>query len=657
MRRRYLAAVLRRVTATVITSSLLLASAVIGGVNARAADGTGTIALQTPSLVVDTRTPPGLRVTELAIGTGYLHLDLFSPTQSGTAAIRSCGTPASDDDVHVGYELEGGSSVNVLRSDPQCIYADTPVHVRVARLGTLSETPEPGRSQFAEMPEWLELFADEVDPGPTSSTFSLGRPPALPADATAAVLSIYAVGTDPGFAAVTACDALPAFVTDIVATSDVPQVVAMPPIDSSDTLCLTVSGGATFVAVDLMGWLSESGSDPDSVPPMYGRMLDEILEPGFVGMNPTRVLDTRNAIGWPDRTKVDARETVELFLEDAGPWSMAASLNVTVTEPEGEGGYLTVWPCEEARPETSTLNFTRYMTRANLTVTLLPWDNTVCLWSTVSTHLIADLTGTYEFGGGAPAHAVEPERILDTRNAIGVPSRVRSPEHFTTMLKVTGRGGVPDEGVEAVTLNLTAVEPLWQGYVTVWPCGADRPEASNLNFMSGGHTVPNLVTVQVGSNGNVCIYTSAPVHLLADVAAWYGDGGTAGFVQLSPDRMLDTRNGIGAPKSKVAKDGVVTLQVTGRSGVRDGATAVVLNVTVTEAEGEGYVTAWPCDQERPVVSNLNFQHGETVANLATVKLSATGTICLSSTGRAHLLADVAGFLTPEPTPAYVVALR
>lgn len=73
---------------------------------------------------------------------------------------------------------------------------------------------------------------------------------------------------------------------------------------------------------------------------------------------------------------------------------------------------------------------------------------------------------------------------------------------------------------------------------------------------------------------------------------------------------------------------------------------MVLNVTVTEPEGPGFVSAYPCDAAPPTASSLNYVAGQTVPNLVTVKVSAQGTVCLFSQRRTHLVADVAGFLSP-----------
>ncbi len=86
-------------------------------------------------------------------------------------------------------------------------------------------------------------------------------------------------------------------------------------------------------------------------------------------------------------------------------------------------------------------------------------------------------------------------------------------------VQVTGEGGVPLGNVEAVSLNVTVVDPVAAGFVTVYACG-DRPLTSSLNY-TAGQIVPNAVLAPVSSDGEVCFYSSADAHLVVDVNAWY----------------------------------------------------------------------------------------------------------------------------------------
>ena len=74
----------------------------------------------------------------------------------------------------------------------------------------------------------------------------------------------------------------------------------------------------------------------------------------------------------------------------------------------------------------------------------------------------------------------------------------------------------------------------------------------------------------------------------------------------------------------------------------------MLNVTVTDPEGPGFFTVYPCDQTRPTASNLNYVPGAIVANSAVAKLDPQGNVCVFSKARANVIVDVAGTL-PDST--------
>ena len=247
---------------------------------------------------------------------------------------------------------------------------------------------------------------------------------------------------------------------------------------------------------------------------------------------------------------------------------------------------------------------------------------------------------------------VTPERLLDTRVGVGAPIG-KLPAGDTLALQVTGAGvtNVPSTAV-AVALNVTVTEPDADGYLTVWPCGQPQPFASNLNY-STGETIPNLVIAKLGTAGTVCITGQSTTHVVADVNGWFAP--SPAYAPVTPERLLDTRDGIGAPAGTLASGSVLTLQVTGAgaTNVPVNATAAVLNVTVTEPDSDGYLTVWPCDQDRPLASNLNYSTGETIPNLVIAKLSAAGTVCIVAQATTHVVADINGYFLPSTsyTPA------
>jgi hypothetical protein len=260
----------------------------------------------------------------------------------------------------------------------------------------------------------------------------------------------------------------------------------------------------------------------------------------------------------------------------------------------------------------------------------LTWGHAVCgVQSTASTY--------------AP---VSPFRVWDSRvgpgpvGAIG-PGQVRN----VTVAGVPG-SGVPASGVTAVVLNVTATGPTADTYITAWPAGEAQPNASNLNVPPGA-TRPNLVTVKVGAGGQVSFFNATGnVHLIADVAGWYGPAAGQRYTATSPFRVWDSRVGPG-PQGTIGPGQTRNVTVTGvpGSGVpASGVTAVVLNVTATGPTADTFVTAWPAGEQQPNASNLNVPPGDTRPNLVIVKVGAGGQVSFANfAGNVHLIADVAGW--------------
>lgn len=97
----------------------------------------------------------------------------------------------------------------------------------------------------------------------------------------------------------------------------------------------------------------------------------------------------------------------------------------------------------------------------------------------------------------------------------------------------------------------------------------------------------------------------------------------------TPTRILDTRFGTGTGAARaIAAHGEAVLQVAGLPSVPAGASAVVLNVTVTTPTRSGFVTVYPDGTARPTTSNLNFVPGQTVPSLVVVRVPSGGKIRL-----------------------------
>ncbi len=254
--------------------------------------------------------------------------------------------------------------------------------------------------------------------------------------------------------------------------------------------------------------------------------------------------------------------------------------------------------------------------------------------------------------------ALPPQRLFDTRAgqpAPGPKGKVGAGQ--TIDVQITGRAGVPANAT-AVVMNVTVTETETPGFITVWASGSARPLASNLNYLSPSSTRPNLVTVPIGSGGKVSMYALTPAHLLADVAGYYVDideGVAAGrFVSLTPSRIFDTRPAQPAagPKGLIGAGQTIDVQVAGEGGLpSSGISAVVMNLTATEASAIGFVTAYPTNVAQPLSSVLNMAGpGDTVANLVVLPLGPTGKVRFYSLNGTHLLGDVMGYFTDGSAP-------
>lgn len=379
----------------------------------------------------------------------------------------------------------------------------------------------------------------------------------------------------------------------------------------------------------------------------------------FTPLPPSRVLNTRAGIGAAQQP-VPAHGTVVLQVGGRGgvPSSGvgAVVLNVTVTGPTA-GGYLTVWNTDIARPSASNLNFVTAQTVANLVTTKVDPTGRVSLYngSPGTVQLVADVSGYYRSGAAAGPGMftpLTPLRVLNTRDGTGAPKAAVAPGQE---LKVTvdGTSPIPATGVSAVVLNLTVTGTTAGGYITAWGDGP-RPASSNLNF-GPGQTVPNLVVAPVDAGGRVHLYNGSPhsVQLIADVSGYFLAGGPLQSGGLSPvpaTRLLDTRTA--GSGGALPSHGTRTLTVAGKAWVLpSGVAAVVLNVTVTEPTAGGFLTVW--DQgTTPTASTLNFSAHGTVANLAMVALSPSGTVSIynGSPGSTHVIVDVAGFVLGADRP-------
>jgi uncharacterized protein YkwD len=410
-----------------------------------------------------------------------------------------------------------------------------------------------------------------------------------PGSVAAVSLNLAVTGAaGPGFATVYPCGSARPDASSI--NFDSGQTIAnglIAPVGRSGKVCIYTSQ-RTDVIADVSGSFA-----PDS---------------DYRALNPARLLDTR-----PDATTVDGRfagsgvtpggRTIEVAVGDRGGVAAdaeAVALNLTVTEATG-AGFAAVYPCGSPQPTASTVNFRAGETIGNTVIAPLGRGSMVCIYTSQTAHLVADVSGSF----GSGYRALNPARLLDTRpdgqtiDGGSARSGLRSGGDVVE-LDVTGRGGTPGSA-DAVALNLTVTEAGGPGFATVYPCGSPRPEASTINFDAGA-AIANSLIAPVGPNGTVCIYTSQRSHLIGDVSGVVGS--SAGYRAQVPARLLDTRmtyDPSGAAASR-------SLDLLNRLRAQHGVGPVVLDGGLS-----GAALGWSAEMSRSGLRHSTLGYAENVA--------------------------------------------
>ncbi|MFN3256197.1 MAG: choice-of-anchor Q domain-containing protein [Ilumatobacter sp.] len=248
-------------------------------------------------------------------------------------------------------------------------------------------------------------------------------------------------------------------------------------------------------------------------------------------VEPQRLLDTR-----PGGVTVDGQAAgvgspgdagvVTLQVSGRGPIPVGTDtvvLYVAAVRPTATG-FVTVWDCDADRPLASSLNFVAGVNRGNEIVATVGHDGEVCLFVERDADLTVDVVGYVTDGVSTNFLPLAvPSRILDTR-AIGetidglFAGGGKRAAGQTLSLDVGGRAGMPNTPA-SVTVNLTAVQPEAVGYVTAYPCGGEEPNAASLNFVPGANG-GNEIVASPNEDGELCLFTSAAVHLTADLTGY-----------------------------------------------------------------------------------------------------------------------------------------
>ena len=337
----------------------------------------------------------------------------------------------------------------------------------------------------------------------------------VPAGAAAVSLNVTVVDPSAGYLAVWPADQ--SRPSTSVLNYDNQQTIA-------NAVTVRVSGGgqisvasssSAHLIIDVVGWYAAPATTTNAAGQTWA-----VPTPGggFFGITPTRVLDSRAG------RKLAAGEArvlpLDLGVDMAGSSAGAVVLNVTAVAPNGTG-YVTVVGNGDSLADVSSLNFGRHAAVANQVTAHVGVGNAIVLYASAPVDVIVDVMGFYTTGSPVAGGfvSVAAQRVLDTRQSTILGNASFDQRTREWALGIAGTAGVPLSAA-AVTLNLTAFDASSSGYFTVWPDGQGRPGSSSLNI-GIGDVLANAVTVGLGGNNGVRIYTDTSALFLVDVSGWF----------------------------------------------------------------------------------------------------------------------------------------
>jgi glucose/arabinose dehydrogenase len=388
-------------------------------------------------------------------------------------------------------------------------------------------TPKPGSHVFTAYPSAARVFDSRNGIGGPVAKVSGGQtrtiPLGVPAGATAALVNItldnnsgnpeeqcaapsYLVAWQPG-------TPMPATSNANVGSCDVAANVGVLAVDASGATNIQVYADVDVI-LDVLGYYTAT-----STPVAAGR---------FIGINPTRLLDTRAAAGGANPyTRANTGNESLVRFPVAGRGGVPAnaktvSLTVTAIGPGSDaGGFVTAYAGGTPQPPTSTVNHAgNGDTRANLALVPVGADGTVELYLLQVADVVVDVGG-WVTSSADPAGTAgrlrlsDPTRIADSRNGLGV-----SP--LAPGGQVVLEPSVP-QGASAIVQNVTMVS-----HAPGWICATPNPwaggDVSIQNARTADQDRPAMTFTALGNTAGqprlrYCSQELADV--IVDVFGWF----------------------------------------------------------------------------------------------------------------------------------------
>jgi hypothetical protein len=255
------------------------------------------------------------------------------------------------------------------------------------------------------------------------------------------------------------------------------------------------------------------------------------------------------------------------------------------------------------------------------------------------------VTMTAALVGSADGGATFPNQLASHSQAVNV---IR----LATATTVSASSVLTNALTAPVPMHATVTPNVATGTVTFLDngvvAGSALLTAGKADFTATMRTGSHLITATYAGDGNLY---AASTSVAAQITVTPAGGAVHA---LTPRRILDTRNGIGAPRGRaIPAYGHLILQVSGAGNLpASDIEAVILNMTIRTSSAPGYLTMYAADLPAPTnVSNLTFDPNVITAGLTIVPVSASGSVMIvnHSSKPINLLADSGGYFANQLT--------
>lgn len=311
-----------------------------------------------------------------------------------------------------------------------------------------------------------------------------------------------------------------------------------------------IVANSAIIRAGLNNAISISASDvTDILIDISGYFTDDqqIAGLSYFPVPPCRVIDTRpeyrapaGPFGPPILSRGESRKIP--FAQNPfcplPPEATAYSVTFTVVPP-GPLAFVTIWPSDQPQPNVSTINSPAGRVLANNVIVPAAAGGGIDIFAFDATHVIVDINGYFARESATPGLSYYPAdqcRLVDTRYFLGLFGSLALGGAYR------GSFGGPMFAEEAVRTVPIASAPVCQGlttaakawvlnatvlpngspmpFLTLWPTGQPRPNASMLNAFQG-QVITNQSIVPVGPNGAVDIFAFRPTHLILEVSGMF----------------------------------------------------------------------------------------------------------------------------------------